>query len=141
MRREQRVSPCTLDRIALSPKMFAVHRIFKDKKNMSSLFNSWRNFDSAMVKLPAVCVPGGEADTLRAKREAQLKWMRERGVRYLGNPMVWPDRRARGSAIAPNRNPRAPFEGLMIERPGDAIARDLASDLATDVTNDLVSNG
>ena len=82
---------------------------------MSSLFNSWRNFDSALLKLPAVCVPGGEADTLRAKREAQLKWMRERGVRYLGNPMVWPDRRARGSPIAPNRNPRAPFEGLMID--------------------------
>ena len=79
---------------------------------MSSLFHSWRNFDSALLKLPAVCVPGGETDTLRAKREAQLKWMRERGVRYLGNPMVWPDRRARGSAIAPNRNPRAPFEGL-----------------------------
>ena len=55
---------------------------------MSSLFHSWRNFDSALVKLPAVCVPGGEADTLRAKREAQLKWMRERGVRYLGNPMT-----------------------------------------------------
>jgi hypothetical protein len=108
---------------------------------MSSLFNSWRNFDSALLKLPAVCVPGGETDTLRAKREAQLKWMRERGVRYLGNPMVWPDRRARGSAIAPNRNARAPFEGLIIERPGDAIARDLASDLATDVTSDLVSNG
>jgi hypothetical protein len=119
--------------------MLVVHRIFKDKKNMSSLFHLWRNFDSAMLKLPAVCVPGGETDTLRAKREAQLKWMRERGVRYLGNPMVWPDRRARGSPIAPNRGARAPFEGLAIERPGDAIARDLAS---TDLTDtDLASNG
>ena len=104
---------------------------------MSSLFNSWRKFDPALLKLPAVCVPGGQVDTLRAKREAQLKWMRERGVRYLGNPMVWPDRRAQGSPIAPDRNPRAPFEGLAIERPGDAIARDLGSDLA----GDLVSNG
>jgi hypothetical protein len=30
----------------------------------------------------------------------------------------------------------------MVERPGDAIARDLASsDLATDLSGDLVSNG
>jgi len=121
---------------------------------MSSLFHLWRNFDPALLKLPAVCVPGGEAETLRAKREAQLTWMRERGVRYLGNPMVWPDRRARGSPIAPNRSARAPFEGLTIERPGDAIARDLASttdlagteltdaDLATDLARtDLASNG
>lgn len=108
---------------------------------MSSLF-SWRNFDSPLLKLPAVCVPGGEADTLRAKRDAQLKWMRERGVRYLGNPMIWPDRRARGSPIAPNRTARAPFEGLLIERPGDAIARDLASsDSSADLSpNDLPRN-
>jgi hypothetical protein len=119
--------------------MLAVHRISEDKNNMSSLFHLWRNFDPTLLKLPAVCVPGGEADTLRAKREAQLKWMRERGVRYLGNPMVWPDRRARGSPIAPNRNARAPFEGLVVERPGDAIARDLAS---TDLADtDLASNG
>ena len=105
---------------------------------MSSLFHLWRNFEPSMLKLPAVCVPGGEADTLRAKRDAQLKWMRERGVRYLGNPMVWPDRRARGSPIAPNRNARAPFEGLATERPGDAIARDLAS--TDSVGNDLASS-
>jgi hypothetical protein len=63
--------------------------------------------------------------------------------------MVWPDRRARGSPIAPNRSARAPFEGLVIERPGDAIVRDLASteltstDLAgTDLAEtDLASNG
>jgi len=102
---------------------------------MSSLFHLWRNFDPSLLKLPAVCVPGGEADTLRAKREAQLKWMRERGVRYLGNPMVWPDRRARGSPIAPNRKARAPFEGLLVERPGDAIVRDLANSDSPD--NDL----
>jgi hypothetical protein len=94
---------------------------------MSSLFNRWRNFDPAMLKLPAVCVPGGEADTLRAKREAQLKWMREHGVRYLGNPMVWPDRRAPGSPIALSRTDHATLESFAIERPGDAIVRDLAS--------------
>ena len=92
---------------------------------MSSLFHRWRNADPGMLKLPSECVLGGEPDNLRAKREAQLKWMHERGVRYLGNPMVWPDRRAPGSPIAPSRDLselRAP-----IERPGDAIVRDLAS--------------
>jgi hypothetical protein len=89
---------------------------------MSSLFHRWRKADPELLKLPSECVPGGETDTLRAKREAQLKWMRERGVRYLGNPMVWPDRRAPGSPIAPSRDLRAAEE-----RPGDEIVRDLAS--------------
>jgi hypothetical protein len=103
-RREPPVSHTALDRHALSPLNVARTSHSEDNNNMSSLFHLWHNFDPTMLKLPAVCVPGGEAETLRAKREAQLKWMRERGVRYLGNPMVWPDRRARGSPIAPNRS-------------------------------------
>ena len=90
---------------------------------MSSLFHLWRQIDPGLLKLPSECVPGGETDTLRMKRDAQLKWMRERGVRYLGNPMVWPDRRAPGSPIAPPRDQTNP----LVERPGDAIVRDLAS--------------
>jgi hypothetical protein len=89
---------------------------------MSSLLFRKRNPDPVLIKLPGGCVPSGEADTLRTKREAQLKWMRERGVRYLGNPMVSPDRRAPRSPAASNRSHRA-----AVERPGDAIARDLAS--------------
>jgi hypothetical protein len=79
-----------------------------------------------LVKLPAVCVPSDEADTLAAKRDAQLKWMHERGVRYLGNPMVRPDRRAPGSPIAPPRDQQVTLESPETERPGDAIVRDLA---------------
>ena len=90
---------------------------------MSSLFQLFRNMDPELLKLPSECVLGGEADTLRAKREAKLKWMRERGIRYLGNPMVWPDRRSPGSPIAPSLNVRT----SIIEHPGDEIVRDLAS--------------
>ena len=94
---------------------------------MSSLFHGWRNFDPGLLKLPSECVPGDETDTLRKKRDEQLKWMRERGVRYLGNPMVWPDRRAPGSPIAPPRDRDGDLKTLLVERPGDAIVRDLAS--------------
>ena len=89
---------------------------------MISLFFRKRISDTDLVKLPATCVPSSEPDTLRAKREARLKWMRERGVRYLGNPMVWPDRRAPRGPSASIRAARTP-----VERPGDAIVRDLAS--------------
>jgi hypothetical protein len=89
---------------------------------MSSLFTRKRISDSDMLKLPACCVPAGEADNLRKKRDAQLKWMREQGVRYLGNPPVFPDRRAPRPPAASVCAVKAP-----IERPGDAIVRDLAS--------------
>jgi len=89
---------------------------------MSSLFSRKRNPDPTLVSLPSFCVPGSGADNLLAKRDAQLQWMRERGVRYLGNPPVTPDRRAK-------RPPAASIRSIKpeIERPGDAIVRDLAS--------------
>ena len=40
-----------------------------------------RKSAQGLVKLPAVAIPSDEAETLREKRDAQLKWMRERGVR------------------------------------------------------------
>ena len=41
-----------------------------------------------MLSLPAFCTPTGEAEYLRAKREAQLEWMRANGVRsLLGTPI------------------------------------------------------
>ena len=56
---------------------------------MSSLFARKRLLAPEMLTLPAYCVPADEATTLRAKREAQLEWMREKGVRYLlGNPIA-----------------------------------------------------
>jgi hypothetical protein len=45
--------------------------------------------------------------------------MRERGIRYLGNPMRSPDRRTPGTPAALSRT--------AMERPGDAIVRDLVS--------------
>ena len=55
---------------------------------MSSLFAWKRNATPAMLSLPAFCTPTGEAENLRAKREAQLEWMRANGVRsLLGTPI------------------------------------------------------
>ena len=51
---------------------------------MSSLFGTKRRSSPDLVTLPAFCVPAAnESDALRSKREAQLQWMREKGVRYL----------------------------------------------------------
>jgi hypothetical protein len=36
-----------------------------------------------MLTLPAFCVPAEESAKLQSKREAQLEWMREKGVHYL----------------------------------------------------------
>jgi hypothetical protein len=59
---------------------------------MSSLFSNKRRSSLDLVMLPACCVPAAtESDALRSKREAQLKWMREKGVRYLiDNPIPRP---------------------------------------------------
>lgn len=95
---------------------------------MSSLFSRKQfSFDSEIVTLPAYCVTGSEADSLQAKRAAQLKWMKERGVRYLGSPGIKNDRRAPRPPSASIRTPRVSHELKANERPGDAIVRDLAS--------------
>jgi hypothetical protein len=92
---------------------------------MSSLFHRKGSFDCELVKLPASCAPNDQAEILRAKREAKLQWMREHGVRYLGNPMRFPDRRAPGTPAALSRPVLE--SRVALERPGDAIVRDLAS--------------
>ena len=57
---------------------------------MSSLFTS-RRFTPDLLRLPAFCIPAAnEPDELAAKREAQLRWMRDKGVRYLGTPVAKP---------------------------------------------------
>jgi hypothetical protein len=78
--------------------------------------------DSDIVRLPAKCETGSQTASLEAKREAQLKWMKENGVRYLGGLPVKNERRAPRPPAASLLSNRAP-----IERPGDAIVRDLAS--------------
>jgi hypothetical protein len=108
---------------------------------MSSLFSRKRfAADPDFVTLPAYCVTGGDGDKLQAKRDAQLKWMKENGVRHLGGPAVKHDRRAPRPPAASIRNTKPP-----VERPGDAIVRDLASnevrDSASNGVRDSASNG
>jgi hypothetical protein len=50
---------------------------------MSSLFARKRNLSPEMLTLPAFCVPADESAKLSAKREAQLEWMRAKGVEYI----------------------------------------------------------
>ena len=55
---------------------------------MSSLFARKRNFSPEMLTLPAFCVPAEVSAKLHSKREAQLEWMRTKGVQYiLGSPV------------------------------------------------------
>ena len=55
---------------------------------MSSLFAWKRIANPEMLTLPAFCVPADESAQLEAKRQAQLEWMRTKGVDYiLGNPV------------------------------------------------------
>ena len=55
---------------------------------MSSLFARKRLSSPEMLTLPAFCVPAEESAKLLSKREAQLEWMRTKGVEYiLGSPV------------------------------------------------------
>jgi len=55
---------------------------------MISLFPWKRITAPKMVTLPAHCVPAEKSAALETKREAQLEWMRARGVEYiLGRPI------------------------------------------------------
>jgi hypothetical protein len=55
---------------------------------MSSLFARKRNFSPELLTLPAFCVPAEVSAKLLSKREAQLEWMRTKGVEYiLGSPV------------------------------------------------------
>jgi hypothetical protein len=58
------------------------------EKKMSSLFAWKRMTTPEMLTLPAFCVPAEESAKLEAKRQAQLEWMRQKGVDYLlGQPV------------------------------------------------------
>lgn len=55
---------------------------------MSSLFARKRYTSPEMLTLPAFCVPAEVSAKLLSKREAQLEWMRTKGVQYiLGSPV------------------------------------------------------
>lgn len=76
---------------------------------MNSLFGQARRSNSTdLLRLPALCVPAAnEPDYLRSKREAQLQWMREKGVAYLiGSPIARPAK-GRSKADEAVRLPKA----------------------------------
>jgi hypothetical protein len=59
---------------------------------MNSLFARKQSTALEFLTLPAYCVPVDEVESLRTKREAQMQWMRKKGVQYLvGEPMRRPD--------------------------------------------------
>jgi hypothetical protein len=70
---------------------------------MDSLFSRKRDYSSFVVTLPSYCVPGEEAESLLSKREAQLEWMRQNGVRHLGTPVDRPQRAASEVAVTAMR--------------------------------------
>lgn len=54
---------------------------------MISLFAKPKESPLNLLKLPTYAVSQKESDALAAKREAQLRWMREKGMSYLGDPL------------------------------------------------------
>lgn len=53
---------------------------------MISLSSKPKLLPTEVLILPSYCVPNKDSDHLAEKREAQLKWMREKGMTYLGDP-------------------------------------------------------
>ncbi|HEX6997910.1 MAG TPA: hypothetical protein VF322_07175 [Gammaproteobacteria bacterium] len=53
---------------------------------MLSLFTKQKTWSPDLLTLPSYCVPTEELSSLRDKREAQLQWMRSKGMTYLGDP-------------------------------------------------------
>jgi hypothetical protein len=57
-----------------------------------------------VVTLPSYCVPTEESNDLAVKREAQLQWMRAKGMTYLGDPQKPLEKKApRQRAVGPMR--------------------------------------
>lgn len=54
---------------------------------MISLFRKQELSPLNLVTLPSYCVSTKDPGNLEAKREAQLQWMREKGMTYLGDPL------------------------------------------------------
>jgi hypothetical protein len=54
---------------------------------MLSLFTKQKLPSPQLLKLPSFCTPTEELSSLAAKRDAQLTWMRQRGMKYLGDPL------------------------------------------------------
>lgn len=68
---------------------------------MISLFARPNETPLNLLKLPTYAVAQKESDALAAKRAAQLEWMREKGMRYLGDPVERAELRAKLRPGAP----------------------------------------
>lgn len=85
---------------------------------MISLFTKHRVARLNMLTLPTYAVSQAESDELAAKREAQLRWMREKGMTYLGDPLARAELRAlrESGATVPGagscRMPAAPEDAV-----------------------------
>ena len=53
---------------------------------MLSLFKKRKTSIHPVLTLPSYSTPTEELDSLAAKRDAQLAWMRQKGMQYLGDP-------------------------------------------------------
>ena len=73
--------------------------LVRDNNNMTLLFKKQRISTPDLITLPSYCKPTDELESLAAKREAQLRWMRQRGMRYLGDPMLMIRKRAQNAAL------------------------------------------
>ncbi len=75
---------------------------------MSSLFARKRNLSPEMLTIPAFCVPADESAKLESKREAQLEWMRAKGVQYiLGSQVQRHTPAPHGATSQPTLRPNA----------------------------------
>lgn len=54
---------------------------------MISLFTRHRAAPLNLLTLPTYAISHEESRALAAKRDAQLQWMREKGMTYLGDPL------------------------------------------------------
>jgi hypothetical protein len=70
------------------------------KKKMISLFIKQKGPPPSLLTLPTYCVPAKSSEDLALKREAQLKWMQDRGMRYLGDPSKPSEKRPRQQSSA-----------------------------------------
>lgn len=68
---------------------------------MISLFAKHRAAPLNLLKLPVYAVPNNESSDLDAKREAQLQWMREKGMGYLGDPLKRSELREKRRSTTP----------------------------------------
>lgn len=89
---------------------------------MISLFAKQKEAPLNLLSLPTYAVTQAESDVLAAKREAQLQWMREKGMSYLGDPLELTELRAKrrpatrklrvvGTSEAGEREPREAASG------------------------------